>query len=52
MARVIPGKAVPYLLGDPALPPEREYALRERMTATALGALTVEVREPTVFTLD
>ena len=52
MPRVIHGKAVPYLLGDPALPPEREYALRERLTAKALGTLLQAVSEPTVFTAD
>ena len=48
--RVIHGKAVPYLMGDPSLPPDRESALRERFTATALATLTTDVREPTVFT--
>jgi len=50
--RVIHGKAVPYLLGDPSLPAEREYALRERLTATALSTLTADVSEPTVFTAE
>lgn len=47
--RIIHGKAVPYLLGDPSLPSEREYALRERLTARALATLTMEVTQPTVF---
>jgi hypothetical protein len=47
--RVIHGKAVPYLLGDPALPGDREYALREALTARALATLTMDVTEPTVF---
>jgi len=50
--RVIHGKAVPYLLGDPALPGEREYALREALIAKALTTLTLEVAQPTVFTAD
>jgi hypothetical protein len=45
----VPGKAVPYLLGDPSLPPDREYALRERLTLTALDTLTMAVSGPTVF---
>lgn len=49
---MIHGKAVPYLLGDPSLPAEREYALRERLTATALSTLTADVSEPTVFTAE
>lgn len=50
VTRIIHGKAVPYLLGDPSLPREREYALRERLTAKALATLTMEVTLPTVFT--
>jgi hypothetical protein len=50
--RILHGKAVPYLLGDPSLPCEREYALRERLTARALSTLTMEVSRPTVFTAD
>lgn len=50
--RVIHGRAVPYLLGDPSLPAEREYTLRERLTAKALATLTMEVTEPTVFRAD
>ncbi len=50
--RIVHGKAVPFLLGDPSLPAEREYVLRERLTAKALAALTQEVTEPTVFSLD
>ena len=50
--RVVHGRAVPYLLGDPSLPREREYALRERLTARALATLTMEVTQPTVFTAE
>ena len=49
--RILHGNAVPYLLGDPALPPEREYALRERLTAKALSLLMLEVTEPTLVSL-
>ncbi len=47
--RVVHGKAVPYLLGDPSLPPDRESAMRERMTARALETLTMDLAAPTVF---
>jgi len=50
--RIVHGKSVPFLLGDPALPVEREYVLRERLTAKALSTLTLQVTEPTVFSLD
>ncbi len=50
--RIVHGKAVPYLMGDPSLPSEREYALRERLTAKALATLTMAVTQPTVFAAD
>lgn len=50
--RVIHGKAVPYLMGDPTLPADREYALRERFTSRALATLTTGITRPTVFTID
>ena len=49
--RILHGKAVPYLMGDPGLPEDREYALRERFTAKALSTLTMEVGEPTLFSV-
>ncbi len=49
MPRVVHGKAVPYLLGDPSLPADRESAMRERMTARALETLTMDLTAPTVF---
>ena len=52
VSRILHGKAVPYLLGDPALPADREYALRERLTAKALASLSVDVTGPTLFTVD
>jgi hypothetical protein len=52
VSRILHGKAVPCLLGDPGLPPDREYALRERLTAKALASLTLEVSGPTLFSLD
>ena len=47
--RIVPGRAVTYLLGDPALPPAEERALRKRIVETALRALATPVQEPTTF---
>jgi glycine reductase len=52
VSRIVHGKAVPHLLGDPSLPAEWEFALRERLTAKALASLTTEVVGPTLFSLD
>jgi hypothetical protein len=49
--RVIHGTAVPYLFGDPSLPADREYALRERLTERALETLGMELATPTVFSV-
>ena len=47
--RIVLGRAVTYLLGDPALPPVEERVLRRRIVETALRALTTPVTEPTIF---
>jgi glycine reductase len=51
-SRIIPGKAIPNVLGDPSLPPEREKAYRRALVEQALKALTTEVSVPTVFKAD
>ena len=51
-SRIIPGKAIPNVLGDPQLPPEREKAYRRALVEQALKALTTEVTVPTVFKAD
>jgi glycine reductase len=48
-SRIIPGRAIPYVLGDPALPPEREKAYRRALVEEALRALTAAVTGPTLF---
>jgi glycine reductase complex component B subunit gamma len=48
-SRIVPGKAIPHVLGDPKLPPEREKAYRRELVEQALRALTTEVTAPTVF---
>ena len=48
-SRIIPGRAIPYVLGDPTLPQEREKAYRRALVEHALRALTAEVSGPTLF---
>lgn len=51
-SRIIPGKAIPHVLGDPHLPPDREKAYRRALVEQALKALSTEVAGPTVFKPD
>ena len=45
--RIVP--AIPHPLGNPALTPEEEYALRKKLVSRALEALTTEVEDQTIF---
>ena len=47
--RIVPTIAIPHPLGNPALPPADEYALRKKLVETALRALTTDVEDQTVF---
>ena len=47
--RIVPTIAIPHPLGNPALSPEEEKALRRRLVETALRALTTEVEDQTIF---
>jgi len=47
--RIVPAIAIPHPLGNPALKPEEEKALRRKIVEKALAALTTEVSEQTVF---
>ena len=47
--RIVPTVAIPHPLGDPALSPQEEKALRRRLVERALTALCTEVAEQTVF---
>jgi glycine reductase len=47
--RIVPAIAIPHPLGNPALDPAEEKALRRKIVEKALNALTVEVTEQTVF---
>lgn len=49
VSRVVLGVAIPYVLGDPRLPPERERALRRALVETVIRALEQPVAEPTLF---
>jgi len=47
--RIVPSVAIPHPLGDPEKSPEEEFALRRALVEKALAALTVEIKEQTVF---
>ena len=47
--RIVEGRAVMHVFGDPELPPEDELRYRRKVVATALEALQTEVSKPTVF---
>lgn len=47
--RIVPTIAIPHPLGNPALDPGEEKALRRKLVETALTALTTEISEQTVF---
>jgi len=47
--RIVPAVAIPHPLGNPALPPDEERALRRRLVMKALRALTTPVDGQTVF---
>ena len=47
--RIVPTIAIPHPLGNPALEPEEEKALRRRLVERALKALETEVTDQTIF---
>ena len=47
--RIVPTIAIPHPLGNPALSPEDEYALRKKLVEAALRAATTEVEDQTIF---
>ena len=51
-SRIIVGGLIPYPVGTPNLPNDREKIFRERMVLLALKALQTEVIGPTIFSLD
>lgn len=50
-SRIVAGKAVPHLMGDPSLPADAERAYRRALTELALAALTRSVEGPTLAVL-
>ena len=49
--RILPGRAIRHVLGDPSLPRERERALRRDMVERALALLAAPCDRPTLFSL-
>ena len=47
--RIVRAKAIPYPLGDPALPSVEEKMMRRIMVEKSLTALTTEISEQTLF---
>ena len=47
--RIVPTIAIPHPLGNPALEPAEEKALRRRLVERALKALETEVTDQTIF---
>ena len=47
--RIIPTIAIPYPLGNPALPHDEEYALRYKLVDAAIKAFSVDIDKQTVF---
>lgn len=47
--RIVPTVAIPYPLGNPNLPMDKEYDLRYALVEKALKALETEVTEQTIF---
>ncbi len=47
--RIVPAVAIPYPLGNPALPAAEEKELRRKIVQKALDALCTEVDGQTVF---
>ena len=47
--RIVKGKAIPNVTGDPSLSPGKEREFRRALVRTALKALETEVDSPTIF---
>ena len=47
--RIVATRGIPYPTGDPSLGPADEAAWRLRLVKAAMDALTMPVKQPTVF---
>jgi betaine reductase len=47
--RILVAGRIPYPIGDPSLPPQREQAYRRQVVEAALETLTMPVAGPTIF---
>ena len=47
--RIVPATAIPYPLGNIALPAAEEKQVRRKMLKTALRALSTDIAEQTIF---
>jgi glycine reductase len=47
--RIVPTVAIPYPIGDPNLPPEKEKEMRRELVLKALKALEEPIRNQTIF---
>ncbi len=52
VSRIITGGGIPYPVGNPSLPREREIEFRKRLVEKALEAITTDVKAPTVFNVE
>ena len=50
--RIVLGKAVGHVLGDPDLSPERERAFRRALVERGLEAIRTPVERPTLFAME
>ncbi len=47
--RMVPTISIPYPLGDPSTTKEEQWKLRYHRVGVALDALTIDIKEQTVF---
>ena len=47
--RIVPGKAIPFPLGNPKVSKEEEKKLRKKIVEKSLEALATDIQEQTVF---